>query len=294
MRSCVNLTNLDKIYWEKEEITKGELLEYYRSMAPTLLPYLKNRPLVLHRFPEGIKGESFYQKDLKKPYPSFIKTFPIKHENKIVSYALIQNLQSLLYVVNLGSIELHIFNASVKHLLEPDYLVFDLDPEGVSFHAVIDVAQLIHELLEGMKVAHFCKTSGVRGLHVYVPLHAQYDYHLVKQFAYLFALVAAQRLPHTISLERRPQKRQKKVYIDYLQNQKMLTMICPYSVRATVQATVSMPLLWKEVKYGLDPREFTLRTALKRVKQTGDPFKGVLGRGIPMQKCLSQIKRLVS
>ncbi len=272
----LKLSNLDKIFWKKEKITKGDLLNYYETVAPYILPYLKNRPVVLHRFPDGIDGEHFYQKQSGPHVPSFIKTASVQHETKKIAYFVIQNIDSLLYVVNLGSIELHPFHARLKNLDRPDYCIFDLDPQGISFKAVIDTALTFRELLEEHKIPSFCKTSGGTGLHVYVPLHGKYDYEQVKQFALQFARLAHEKLPQITSLERSPEKRRKKIYIDIQQNQKMQTVACPYSVRGFPGAPVATPLHWNEVKDGLDPLDFNLQTVPKRLKQKGDPFEPVL------------------
>lgn len=282
----IKLSHLDKIYWPEDRITKGELLQYYTAVAPFILPYLKNRPLVLHRFPNGIKEEGFYQKEIGKSPPKIVKTISVQHTEKKINYMVVQNIQSLLYAVNLGSIELHPFNSSIASLNKPDYAVLDLDPENVSFDAVVEVALVAHEILEKARIPHFCKTSGGRGLHIYIPLKAKYDYNLAKNLAHSLATLICEKIPKLTSLQRNPQKRQKRVYVDYLQNNKGQTLACAYSVRAKPHAPVSTPLLWKEVKYGLDPLQFTLKTLPKRLKQKGDLFKGVLKKG-PTIKLIS-------
>lgn len=289
----IKLTNLEKVYWPQGKITKGDLIRYYASVAPFILPYLKNRPLVMHRFPEGVKGEAFFQKESGEYTPGFVKTTSVLHEGKRVNYILVQNAKTLLYVANLGSIEMHPFNSTYRKLEKPDYFVFDLDPEAISFGAVIETAQAVHEILEELSVPHFCKTSGLTGLHIYVPLHAKYDYDQARSLAYLLATIVHHRLPKITSLERNPQKRQRKVYIDTLQNIKGQTLVCAYSVRATPRATVSTPLLWKEVKPGLDPEDFTLKTVPKRLMQKGDLFKGVLDKSINLQLLLKKIDKLI-
>ncbi|MBA3602071.1 MAG: DNA ligase D, partial [Parachlamydiaceae bacterium] len=163
------LTHLDKLYWEKEKITKGDVLEYYASIAHKILPYLVNRPQVLKRFPSGSAQPSFYQKNLEN-HPDWISTISIKHENRSVDYLLIEDIKSLLYAVNLGCIEIHSWFSSIQNLNNPDFLILDLDPEDISFEVVIETALLLHEILEKMKVPHFCKTSGSRGLHIAIPL----------------------------------------------------------------------------------------------------------------------------
>ncbi len=266
----LKLSHLDKLYWAK--ITKGDMLKYYESISSVILPYLKNRPLVMNRYPDGIKGVHFYQKDAGKNLPKFVKTTKFQHENRTISYLVAQNKETLLYVANLGSIELHMFSGTLPHLSKPDYMVFDLDPEAISFNAVVDTALVIHEILEELGIKSFCKTSGASGMHIFVPMQAKYPYAQVLGFAKVIAQVAQQRLPKVISLERNPAKRQKKVYIDVLQNNETKMIISAYSVRARPNATVSTPLLWKEVKHGLDPRDFTIKTVPKRL-QKGRSFQ---------------------
>lgn len=274
----VPISHPDKIYWPKEKITKGELLKYYAAVAPYILPYLKDRPLAMHRFPNGIQGESFFQKDAKE-VPSFVKTVSVAHKERKVNYIVVQNVKSLLYVANLGSIELHLFNSTIKHLENPDYLVLDLDPEAISFDAVVDTALVIHALLEEKGIPNFCKTSGGTGLHVYVPLARKYDYSEARRFAMLIARLTHEQLPKITSLERNPSQRQKKVYLDTLQNTKGQLLVSPYSARGFPRAPVSTPLAWNEVKHGLDPKKFTIQNTLSRLEKKGDLFKGVLGRG---------------
>ncbi len=288
----IKLSNLDKVFWKKDKITKGDFIEYYAAVSPYILPYLKDRPLVMHRFPDGIDGKHFYQKEAGEKVPRFVKTASIQHEAKRISYIVAQNADTLLYVANLASIELHLFNSTIKHLEKPDYMVLDLDPEAIAFDAVVETANAVHELFEEAKIPHFCKTSGGDGLHIYIPLQGKYPYDQSRQFAEIVAHIIRDRLPHIVSLERLPKKRQKKVYIDCLQNIKGQLMVCPYSVRGRPHAPISTPLLWKEVKRGLDPLDFNLKTVPKRLSQKGDLFKAVLGKGINLQACLKRLEKI--
>lgn len=286
------LTHQDKVFWPKEGITKGELVKYYESIAPILLPYLKDRPESLRRYPDGIEGKSFFQKNVTKA-PKWIKTSSIEHSGKIVNYMFIEDLDSLLYAINLGCIELHPFFSRIQSLQYPDFLVLDLDPENISFEAVIETARQIHTLLEDLEVPSVCKTSGARGLHICVPLQAKYTYDQAKQFAEILAHIVHDRLPSITSLKRSPKQRQKKVYIDYLQNNPGQTIAAPYSVRAKPGAPVSTPLEWREVKKGLDPLKFNLFNTKKRIEKKGDLFKPVLGKGISLLKVLKKIDLLI-
>lgn len=285
-------THLDKIYWPKEKYTKEDLLNYYEQIAPLILPYLKDRPIVLYRFPHGIQEKGFYQKDINFSHPRWIKTYPIRHEDKVNHYLLIHDLKSLLFAINLGSIDLHPFMSRCRQLEKPDYCVIDLDPHGISFQKVVEVALVAHEILEKIGVKHSCKTSGGNGLHIFIPLHAKYSYEQSRRFAELISLCIQKKLPDSTSLERNPKKRQKKVYLDCLQNRAGQTVVAPYVVRPRPKALVSTPLTWKEVNQKLDPGAFTLKTVLSRFKRKGDLFKDVLTARINMKIALARLHEL--
>lgn len=287
--SHLKLSNLDKVYFKKDGITKGEVVAYYESVAPTLLPYLKDRPMVLNRHPNGIDSDSFFQKHVDTAQlPDFIHTCDIKHHHKSVRYLLVQDLPSLLYVANLGCIELNPFHARVGHLNFPDWMVLDLDPEDVPFSDVVRVAQTLYELLNELSLESHCKTSGKRGLHIYVPTQARYAFEQVHLMANLIAHLAQIRLPHLISLERSPKKRQKRVYIDVPRNSAKQTLVAPYSLRPVEHAPVSTPLHWREVVPELDPLAFNLRSLSERIERIGDPF---LRMGLQKQNLTQALKR---
>ncbi len=286
----LSLTHLDKIYWPKEKYTKGDLIAYYETVGSYILPYLKDRPIVLYRFPDGINGEGFYQKEINFALPKFIKTAAVKHENKTIHYLLIDNLSGLLYAINLGSIDLHPFSCRLGHLNNPDFCVIDLDPHDIAFDQVIVIANAIHEILDEARIKHFCKTSGGKGLHIFMPLHAKYDYDQSRQFAEVIATIVNRRYPKITSLERNPAKRPKKIYLDCLQNRSMQTLVAPYSVRPRPGACVSTPLLWEEVKKGLDSSKFNIETVPARLKELGDIFRPVMGPGINMETSLNHLK----
>lgn len=285
------VTNVEKIYWPKEKYTKGDLIHYYETMAPYLLPYLKDRAISIRRYPNGIDGDSFFQKDSSSLHlPSFIKTVTIEHEAKPVQYLRIQNVESLKYAANLGAIEIHPFLSRISHLENPDFLVIDLDPEAISFDKVIEVGLVVHEVLDHYKIDNFCKTSGGDGLHIYIPLHAKYTFEQSKHFGELLAALVHQQIPKITSLERKPENRQKKVYLDVYQNNYAQTVVAPYTVRGRPLAPVSTPLLWKEVKKGLSPTEFTIMTVPKRVQKLGDIFKPVFGKAANFLKVIKELE----
>jgi len=287
-KSSTEFTNLDKIYWPKEKITKGDLLRYYSSVAPIILPHLKDRPQSLRRYPEGITGITFFQKNLKD-HPDFIKTFPLKHEGKTVNYLLISDELSLLYAANLGCIELHPFFSRIKSLQKPDYLMLDLDPKGAPFSQVVEIAQYIHKLLDTLDIPSYPKTSGASGIHIAIPLGAKYSYAESKQLAEAIATKVHEALPDITTLERALKKRKGKVYIDYLQNNLGQTMAAPYTVRAKPFATVSTPLQWKEVNKRLNPKNYTIKNILARLKKLGDLYAPTLGKGIDLKKALKKL-----
>jgi bifunctional non-homologous end joining protein LigD len=286
----VQLTNPDKIYWPEQKYTKSDLLNYYQQVAPYILPYLKNRPMVLRRFPDGIDGENFIQKDTQSLHlPDWIQTVEIEHETKKDRYLLIQNEETLEYVVNLGAIELHPFHSQIDHAEYPDYFVLDLDPEAVSFDIVIQTAQTIHKLMDKFAIPHYCKTSGGRGLHIYVPLHGKYTFEQVSPFGQLLVALIQQELPEITSLERSPEKRQNKIYLDVLQNSSKKTIIAPYSVRGKPFAPVSTPLHWDELVKGVRPTDYTMKTIIARLQKVGDIFTPVLGKGFNLKKWVNDL-----
>lgn len=284
--------NLDKVFWPKEGYTKGDLVFYYEQISKVILPYLKDRPESLLRYPHGIEGESFFQKDGSQFNAKFLKKTKIYSESneKHIEYLLCQDKQTLLYLINLGCIDLNPWNSSIGSLDKPDYIIIDLDPEDISFDQVIKVAQAAREVLEELGIKGYPKTSGARGMHIYIPMEAQYSYEQARQFCELLCIQIHQKTQEITSMVRSPNKRQGKVYLDYLQNAKGQTLASVYSVRAKNGATVSAPLEWDEIKKGLTPLDFTIKNMLKRLDKKGDLFKGVLGKGVDIKKVLKKLE----
>lgn len=291
----VKLSNLQKIYWPGEKITKGDLLNYYEAVSGLILPYLKNRPLSLLRQPNGINAKGFFQKDAADLAPPWMKTADIlaASTNKIVHYMVCNDLKSLLYIANLGCIEMNPWNSTANSQDLPDYLVIDIDPsEKNDFDDVVDVALTLKEVLDKGKITGYCKTSGASGMHVYIPCNKKYDYNEIREFARIIASLVNEKLPKLTTLERSLSKRKNnQVYVDFLQNSKGQTLASVYSVRPKPGATVSAPLEWKEVKHGLLPSDFTIKNAPKRFQKKGDLFNGVLGKGIDLSKALSLLEK---
>ncbi len=285
-------TNLDKVYWPDEGYVKRDLISFYSEVAALLVPHLHDRPQSLHRHPDGINGKSFFQKEVghMRP-PAWVHTAKVPVDSKETTFLLCQNEATLLYMANLACIELHPWHSRIAALDQPDYLVIDLDPENTPFDHVVETAIAVHKLLDKIGVVHCCKTSGKRGMHIYVPLGAQCSYDQARMFAELIARLAHQRLPDITSLARLPQQRQGKVYIDFMQNGRGQTLAAPYSVRPCPGATVSTPLKWSEVKKGLHPARFTIKTVPKRLDKVGDLWQPILHAGADPVK---RLKKLIS
>ncbi|HSJ65345.1 MAG TPA: DNA ligase D [Gemmatimonadaceae bacterium] len=275
----IAFSNLTKTYWPAEGYTKGDLIEYYRAIAPWLLPYLRDRPLVMTRFPDGIDGKSFYQKDAPEFAPSWIRTVPVWSEDtqREIRYFVCDDVESLLYVANLGSIPLHIWASRVGSLELPDWCVIDLDPKEAPFSDVIRTAQVLHRICESIGLPDFVKTTGKTGLHILLPLGRRITYAQSRTLGELLARLVLRELGDVATITRHVSRRGDKVYLDYLQNRHGQTIVAPFSVRPLPGATVSMPLVWDEVDQTLDPRDFTIRNAVERIERLGaDPDRAVL------------------
>jgi len=296
VKAIGTFSNLDKLYWPDEGITKGDLINYYETIAPFILPYLKNRPLSLKRNPNGIKDAGFYHKDAGDIAPAWMKTADIEAAStgKTVHYLVCNDVKSLLFIANLGCIEMNPWNSVTGKLDNPDYLVLDIDPSDKNtFDQVIEVALTIKEVLDKTGITGYCKTSGASGMHVYIPCNKKYEYDTVRDFAKILATWVHEQLPSTTTLERSLSKRKKnQIYVDYLQNSRGQTLASAYSARPKPGATVSAPLDWKEVKPGLVPSSFTIKNVAKRVEKKGDLFKGVLEKGINIPAALKKIEKL--
>jgi bifunctional non-homologous end joining protein LigD len=288
----LKLTNLDKVYWKKEHYTKRDLLNYYHGIAPIMLNYMKNRPQSLNRHPNGIDGMSFFQKNVQGKVPNWIETFDEFSEStkETVHYYVCTNEASLVYLANLGCIEMNPWHSTTQKPNNPDYCLIDLDPHEIGFDKVIETAQAVKKVLDELRIPAWCKTSGASGIHICIPLGAKYNYDQSRQLAELIANLVHHEVPSFTSVERSPSKRRKKVYLDYLQNSKGQTVACVYSVRPKPGATVSTPLFWEEVKKGLSPANFTIKNLFERVKSEGDIFRPVYEKGIDLRKTLATIE----
>jgi bifunctional non-homologous end joining protein LigD len=285
----LSFKNLNKIYWPKEKITKRDMLNYYYQASSFILPYLKNRPQSLNRFPNGINGESFYQKDVTGKVPDWIEKHPYVSEGQQKNFMLCNNEATLLYMASLGCIEFNPWSSTISKPDHPDWCIIDLDPDKNSFDQVIETANVTRQLLQDAGIDCYCKTSGSTGLHIYIPLGKKYTYEHSKEFGRVIAHLVNQQLPRFTSIERLISNRNRKLYIDFLQNRPSATLAAAYSLRPKPGASVSMPLHWEEVKQGLKMSDFNIHNAIARLKEQGDIFKPVLGKGINMSQALKKL-----
>jgi bifunctional non-homologous end joining protein LigD len=290
----VSLTNLDKVYWPDEGYTKGDLIKYYFEVAKYILPYLKDRPLIMKRYPNGIGGPFFHQHDVNEA-PEYVHTETLEVEGHTVDYIIGDNLPTLIYMANLGAIERHPWHSRVRNLDRPDWFVFDLDPQGVSWEEICEVALSCKRILDGLGLDSYAKTSGSRGIHVYVPIKPTYSYEQIADFALRVARLVEQENPDVATLERSLKKRKKaRIYVDHMQNARGKSVVAPYSVRPKPGATVSAPLEWSEVKRKkVRISDFTIKNMLERLKRKGDLFKEMLTNRQSLDGAMSKLDGLM-
>ena len=284
----LKLTNLNKIYWPDSGITKGELLAYYEKVGDHMLPYLKDKPISMHRFPNGIDKPGFFQKDVDPDQlPRWIKTASILSEStgKNTDYMICNHLASLLFIANLGSIEINPWLASYRKMEYPEFAVLDLDPNGVDFGLLVEVARTASTLLDEIGITGFIKTSGSTGLHIYFYLARRYPFDLARNFIELLAQFIHERHPEDTSLIRDPKKRKGKIYLDFLQNRRGQTVAAPYSVRPKPMATVSAPLHWDELKTSFTIQDFTIRNMESRLS-ADDPWQEIWDHPINLKEVI--------
>jgi bifunctional non-homologous end joining protein LigD len=289
----VTISNRKKIYWPDEGFTKGNMIDYYDKIADIILPHLKGRPLSLKRNPNGIKDKGFYHKDAGENAPAYVDVFKVKAEstNKIIDYIVCNNKATLLYVANLGCIEINPWNSTTKKPDHPTWMVIDIDPsDNNTFNEVVDTALTTKMVLDKAGIKCYCKTSGSSGLHVYTPLKNKYDYNTVRDFSNIIATLVQEQLPNTTTLERSLDKRGPRIYIDWLQNRTGQTLASVYSLRPVPGASVSTPLEWKEVNHKLSPKQFTMQNIFARIKKKGDLFLPVLSEANSIEKALKNLK----
>src|SRR5213594_589217 len=288
----VKFSNLDKVFWPDEGYTKGDLIDYYRAVSSWMLSYLADRPLVLTRFPDGINGKSFFQKDAPEYAQAFVRTVTIWSEDsqRELDYFVCDNESSLLYIANMAAILLHVWSSRVATLEKPDWCILDLDPKEAPFTDVVTVAKAVQALCDDIGLPTGIKTSGSTGLHVLIPLGRQVTYEQSRTLGGLLARVIAAELPEIATVTRQVQKRDGKVYLDYVQNGHGRLLVAPFSARPLPGAPVSLPLAWSEVTPKLDIRKFTIKTAPTRMKKLEeDPLHLVLELKPDLVEALEQL-----
>ena len=275
----VRLTNLDKVFWSQEKITKGQLIQYYADVSPFLLPHIRDRAMVMKRYPHGAAGEFFFMKRAPLPRPAWIRTCTISHDSgNVIDFPVIDDLPSLLWVINLGCIDLNQWYAKCDDVDRPDYVHFDLDPgPGAEWSAVLESGLIVRDALESLAMPAFVKTTGSRGLHVYVPIIRGPDQKDVWTFAKALAVELAARNPSLMTAEYKVAKRPKgRVLVDYNQNAWGRTLASIYSVRPRPLAPVSTPVTWREVEKGVRIEDFRLDNVRQRFAKVGDLWKSLL------------------
>lgn len=289
----LTFNHLSKVYWPEDGITKRDMFNYYDQVAEYMMPYLKDRPMSLNRFPNGIHGPSFYQKNVKDKVPDCMATMPhINDKGEEKEYLVATNKASLLWMASLGCIEINPWFSRVQSPDNPDFCIIDLDPDKQHFDQVISAALEVKKVLDAIGVKAYPKTSGSTGMHIYIPMGAKYSYDQSQMFAKIVVTLVNKQIPEYTTLERMVKNRQGKMYLDFLQNRPDATIAGVYSLRPKPGATVSMPLHWDEVKPGLTMRHFTIHNSLARLKETGDLFEGVLGEGIDLVKTIQKAQTI--
>jgi len=272
-RELVSLTSLERIYWPDEKLTKFDLLCFYLRIADLIMPFLKDRPAILQRWPRGIKAPMFFQQDLESA-PAFIKTVRLTNqEGRQLDYAVYSTTASLLHFVNLGTIEQHPWHSTIKRLNKPDWIAIDLDPKSAPWENVLQVALVVKEVADEIGLNAFPKTSGSSGIHVYVPLKPNNEYEKAAEFARLLAAEVAQRAPKIATIERTIAKRKtSQVYVDWMQNARGKSLASVFTARAKRGATVSMPLTWKQIQKGVKISDFTITNVPELIGKKGDAW----------------------
>jgi bifunctional non-homologous end joining protein LigD len=293
----VVVTNPEKIFWPKDGYTKGDLVAYYRAISKWMLPYLKDRPVMLTRFPDGIEGKMFYQKDAPGFVPSWIRTEKIYSEDsqREISYFILDSEDALAYVANLAAITIHMWSSRIPHLERPDWLLFDIDPKGSTTRHAVEVAREVAAVLREVGLEPCVKTSGQMGIHVVVGLAPKYTYDQAKMFSELVAQVVVNRIPKIATINRNPRSRNGRVYIDYLQLGHGKTIAATYSVRTLPGAPVSAPMTWKELTPALDPAVYNIKTMPPRMaRMKRDPFLDAIEKHASLEDALPHLEALLA
>jgi len=291
----VETSNTDKVFFPDQKITKGDVIEYYHKIADSMLPYLKNRPLAMQRFPDGLDGESFFQKDISDYFPGWIDRMKIRKEDGSVTHVVCNNTATLVYLANQACLTPHIWLSRVDKLDYPDRLVFDLDPPSDDFASVRDAAQLALELFDELKLSVFVQTTGSRGVHLVVPLAAGEKFDAVRDFAQKAAQFLVDDHGDSLTVEQRKDKRGNRVFIDTNRNAYGQLMVAPYSVRARKGAPVATPIEREELgNSDLTSQSYTLKNIFRRLGQRDDPWSGMARSAQSLKDARRKLEKMTS
>lgn len=289
-KRTISVSSLDKVWFPRSKITKGAIVAYYAQMAPFQIQLIKNHLLTMQRYPDGIKGESFYQKNANDYFPSWIKTKAVeKSEGGTVNYVVAVNEQTIVYLVNQATLTLHYWLSKYTKLHYPDRMIFDLDPSVNNFARVKAAALLIKKICDDLKLPCYAMTTGSRGIHIYVPLKPGHTFEEVDIVASYIARKMMEAKPKEFTLELRKEKRGTKIFIDTLRNRYNATAVVPYSVRAYEKAPVAMPLWWDEIDKRLTAQTFTIANAFEHLKKAGNPWKTMSKKAVSLKKLIKKI-----
>lgn len=284
----IKLTNIDKLMWPEDGLTKAHLVRYYYGIAPYLLPHIRNRPLVMKRYPDGIYGEAFYQKECPAYAPEWVETYAVAHARKVINYIVCNDAATLVWLANQGCIEVHCWASRLEAVDCPDLAVMDFDPaEGVSFQDILKVARLFRRALKEFGLEGWPKTSGASGLHIFIPIKAVYPYQMVTKSMKFLAELVVKAYPEKATVERSVPKRKGKVYLDYLQNGRGKTMAFQYGLRPFAGAPVSTPLLWGEVDSGVEAQAFNINSIFPRLDKYGDLYGNLIENRQSLEQLLA-------
>lgn len=293
----IEVANLDKVMFPDQGITQGDLVDYYRRIAETMLPYLEGRPLTMQRFPDGIDGEGFYQKEAPHYFPDWIRrvSIEVKEDGRQQPQVICDDVATLVYLVDQGCITFHVWLSRADKLHHPDRLIFDLDPPDDDFEPVRSAAQSLHDVLEDIGLVPFVMTTGSRGLHVVVPLDRSADFDTVRSFARDLAGVLTKKKPDSLTTEMRKAKRGDRLFLDYLRNSYGQNSVAPYAVRAKPGAPVATPLDWDELSDpDLHSQSYTLENVFRRLGQKEDPWKGMMRHARSLSEPRQRLDELTS
>ncbi len=289
----IALSNTGKLFFPEDGITKGDLIAYYHRIAEVMLPYVAGRPMTMHRFPDGIEGEGFYQQEASDYFPDWIERLPVKREGGTTTHVICQNVATLVYLANQACITPHVWLSRKDRLYYPDLLIFDLDPPGKDFTPVRQAAQLLREVLVELGLVPFVKTTGSRGLHLVVPLDRSTHFDQVRAFARDVAEVLSRYQPDKLTSETRKEKRGGRVFVDYFRNSYAQTAVAPYAVRARAGAPVAAPIGWDEVADpDTDSQSYNIKNVFHRLSRKGNPWQGLWQKSFSLERAQQRLNSI--